>query len=82
MWEKNETRRSCRLCNSKWDFFNWRHHCRMCGRCVCAECSPQTSWRPLPEFFALTGNEKPQRNCKLCVTPTRLMAGMSADDAQ
>ena len=75
-WTADRDAPRCELCKADFSLFNWRHHCRMCGRCVCAECSPQTSWRPLPEFFALTGNEKPQRNCKLCVTPTRPMIGM------
>ena len=75
-WTADRDAPRCELCKADFSMFNWRHHCRMCGRCVCADCSPSTSWRPLPELFALTGNEKPQRNCKLCVTPTRPMVGM------
>ena len=75
-WTADRDAPKCELCKANFGIFNWRHHCRMCGRCICAECSPIASWRPLPEFLALTGNAEPQRNCKLCVTPTRPMPGM------
>merc|ERR1712032_856760 len=44
-WVKDETRLwdgkflGCQVCNSEWDFFNRRHHCRVCGSLVCHECS-------------------------------------------
>ena len=75
-WTADKDAPRCELCKASFGLFNWRHHCRMCGRCICADCSPVASWRPLPEFLALTGNAEPQRNCKLCVTPTQPMVGM------
>jgi len=36
-----------------------RHHCRLCGRCVCAPCSPN--------FVQLGGHREPQRVCFRCV---------------
>ena len=75
-WTADKDAPRCELCKAPFGLFNWRHHCRMCGRCICAECSPVASWRPLPEFLALTGSAEAQRNCKLCVTPTQPMVGM------
>lgn len=60
----------CQLCKAEFNIFNWRHHCRKCGRNVCDKCSPFESWRPMPT------HPEPVRHCKLCVTPTRTMFGM------
>ena len=32
---------ACMRCHSGFGLFQWKHHCRMCGDCVCAGCSPQ-----------------------------------------
>ena len=60
-WTANRDAPRCQLCKAEFHLLNWRHHCRKCGRCVCAECSPTASWRPMPEFF---GTEEPTRHCK------------------
>ena len=39
--------------------FNRRHHCRKCARCVCADCSPEESARPIGGAVL--------RHCRLCV---------------
>jgi len=72
-WTANREAPRCELCKSDFHLLNWRHHCRKCGRCVCDDCSPSVSWRPLPQFF---GSAETVRCCKLCVAPTRLMPGM------
>ena len=71
-WTPDSEAPRCQLCKSTFGrVFNRRHHCRKCGRCVCDECSPPGSWRPI------AGNEAPERHCKLCVTPTRTIAALS-----
>lgn len=30
---------NCECCFSKFTWFRWRHHCRMCGKLVCQSCS-------------------------------------------
>ena len=72
-WTANREAPKCELCKSEFNVFKWRHHCRRCGRCVCAECSPKESWIPQPDFF---GHADEVRHCKLCVAPTRPMIGM------
>jgi len=58
MWEANATR--CSLCNAKIGkrYFNARHHCRKCGKCVCGPCSP--------DVIDLENTSTPQRVCKEC----------------
>ena len=67
-WTADREAPRCELCKTDFNLLKWRHHCRKCGRCVCAECSPTASWRSLGEGEV--------RHCKLCVTPTRPMVGM------
>jgi hypothetical protein len=77
-WTADREAPRCELCKADFHLLNWRHHCRKCGRCICADCSPDVSWRPLP---ALLGHSEPTRHCKLCVTPTRLIPGMGPEGA-
>ncbi|ELP85423.1 FYVE, RhoGEF and PH domain containing protein, putative [Entamoeba invadens IP1] len=49
----------CALCKSKFSFVNRRHHCRKCGKCICAECSKGRM--PINE-----GNTTQERVCKQC----------------
>mmetsp|Transcript_1436 Transcript_1436/g.1888 ORF Transcript_1436/g.1888 Transcript_1436/m.1888 type:complete len:247 (-) Transcript_1436:177-917(-) len=63
---------NCQLCRRKFTFFFRRHHCRRCGRCICTECSPQNSFRPIPPSIF------PSRHCKACVPPPpRSIPGIS-----
>jgi len=56
-WQPNTPR--CTFCNSLFTLTRRRHHCRSCGNCVCADCSP---FRVHLESFA----QRPVRNT--CVT--------------
>jgi len=38
VWQPNTS--SCSVCRLDFDLAFRRHHCRQCGRCVCAGCSP------------------------------------------
>merc|ERR1712032_292237 len=37
-WEPNVA--ACSLCAEEFTLTLRRHHCRQCGRCICASCSP------------------------------------------
>lgn len=41
-WQPDSAAAACFLCSTKFTFFNRRHHCRKCGRLVCADCSAQS----------------------------------------
>ena len=38
-WERNSMHPRCTACGRKFSFVVRRHHCRMCGTVVCADCS-------------------------------------------
>ena len=41
----------CERCYSRFVLcFRWRHHCRRCGRCVCADCAPSNNTHPILEW--------------------------------
>lgn len=39
-WQRDEDVLSCPICGRDFGIFFRRHHCRKCGRVVCASCSP------------------------------------------
>mmetsp|Transcript_82904 Transcript_82904/g.146398 ORF Transcript_82904/g.146398 Transcript_82904/m.146398 type:complete len:569 (+) Transcript_82904:51-1757(+) len=64
VWEENSSQ--CSICSSKIGRRNMtlsrRHHCRICGKCVCSTCSPS-----MIQFEAGQGL---QRACTPCVLST------------
>lgn len=38
---------ACSFCSLKFDWQRWRHHCRACGACVCAQCSSKQALIPV-----------------------------------
>ncbi len=41
-WALDNTRTTCHICNTLFGALTWKHHCRNCGRIICADCSPTT----------------------------------------
>lgn len=39
-WQPDHATSTCSICGTPFTFLNRRHHCRRCGRLVCATCSP------------------------------------------
>lgn len=39
-WQPDSEVSHCPICNTQFSFFYRKHHCRKCGRVVCASCSP------------------------------------------
>ncbi|CZR50962.1 uncharacterized protein PAC_00837 [Phialocephala subalpina] len=39
-WQPDEEVTACPICGSVFTMFNRKHHCRKCGKVVCAACSP------------------------------------------
>eukprot|EP00929_Paragymnodinium_shiwhaense_P069231 TRINITY_DN34925_c0_g1_i1.p1 TRINITY_DN34925_c0_g1~~TRINITY_DN34925_c0_g1_i1.p1 ORF type:complete len:627 (-),score=150.71 TRINITY_DN34925_c0_g1_i1:443-2323(-) len=56
-WQEDTA--SCTLCDVPFGPLSRRHHCRVCGRCVCGPCSPSTVLVP--------GQAMPQRTCTPCI---------------
>ena len=57
-WEQNLP--NCGLCQIGFDVFERRHHCRICGKCVCQKCSPSQ--------ITTDGHTGLQRACTPCVS--------------
>eukprot|EP01135_Chromosphaera_perkinsii_P008519 Nk52_evm1s1385 gene=Nk52_evmTU1s1385 len=63
-WQSDE-QNSCTKCEAPFNMFRRRHHCRNCGFCFCAKCSP--SYTPIPKY----GYNIPVRVCKSCYATIR-----------
>ncbi|KAI0931186.1 hypothetical protein AcV5_005267 [Taiwanofungus camphoratus] len=63
IWIPDGKAQSCMRCGRTFGWRRRRHHCRLCGRCVCGSCSGKT-------FFILDDNvkesHKPARACDAC----------------
>lgn len=79
-WMPDDASDTCTICTKAWSFTNKRHHCRKCGRLVCASCSSHK----------LTLDEdsgKKERVCDTCVDEMsvekqRIIAGLKAEVEQ
>ena len=61
-WVPDRVVNKCMLCDSSFNIFFRKHHCRKCGRCVCEDCAPSKNTRPLLEV----GISEPVRHCMVC----------------
>ncbi|KIJ53730.1 hypothetical protein M422DRAFT_201968 [Sphaerobolus stellatus SS14] len=62
VWVPDSKTESCMRCSARFGWRRRRHHCRLCGRCVCTGCSGKT-------FFitdSATKDRKPARACNAC----------------
>eukprot|EP00824_Muranothrix_gubernata_P025261 TRINITY_DN7980_c0_g1_i1.p1 TRINITY_DN7980_c0_g1~~TRINITY_DN7980_c0_g1_i1.p1 ORF type:complete len:349 (+),score=33.51 TRINITY_DN7980_c0_g1_i1:205-1251(+) len=62
-WTPNDASKCCQICQSEFNWYRWKHHCRMCGKLVCHDCS-DFKWKPQK-------NEEYRRICKECFWGTR-----------
>ena len=61
---------ACALCNREFNLSRRRHHCRVCGACVCASCSPHE--------LRLTSERPAERHCSRCNLRLDLLRKMTA----
>lgn len=64
IWIPDEKTDSCMRCGRSFNWRRRRHHCRLCGRCVCAACSGRTFFIADPN--ARDSSSKPARACEAC----------------
>ena len=60
---------ACELCSRDFGMSRRRHHCRVCGSCVCASCSPFE--------LRFTASKPPQRICSRCNLRVGLLTQMT-----
>ncbi len=80
VWIPDGKTESCMRCGRSFNWRRRRHHCRLCGRCVCASCSGSVSWshrgatnltKLLCQTFYIVDSDakepgKPSRACDAC----------------
>lgn len=59
-WTPDNSTTGCEECGSRFTFMSRRHHCRRCGRLICAKCSPFTA------VVLESGSHQPVRVCTPC----------------
>ncbi|KDN53502.1 hypothetical protein K437DRAFT_252864 [Tilletiaria anomala UBC 951] len=60
-WEDDKAAKRCPICNTPFSLAVRKHHCRLCGRVVCA--SPQlTRFAPMERASAVAGQKQAQQN--------------------
>ncbi|KDQ62948.1 hypothetical protein JAAARDRAFT_28919 [Jaapia argillacea MUCL 33604] len=62
IWIPDGKTESCMRCGRTFGWRRRRHHCRLCGRCVCAGCSGSTFFISDPN----SKDSKPARACDAC----------------
>ena len=60
VWD-SESVKQCRVCNTDFSAFRRQHHCRLCGKAVCGDCSPYRGRVPWG------GDRGKERLCRGCV---------------
>lgn len=63
IWIPDEKTGACMRCGRPFGWRRRRHHCRLCGRCVCASCSGRTFFISDP---SVKDESKPARACDAC----------------
>ncbi|CAK5273501.1 unnamed protein product [Mycena citricolor] len=64
IWIPDEKTEGCMRCGRPFGWRRRRHHCRLCGRCVCSTCSERTFFISDPN--SKHGSSKPARACNAC----------------
>ncbi|KAJ7236437.1 hypothetical protein B0H12DRAFT_127893 [Mycena haematopus] len=65
IWIPDEKTEGCMRCGRPFGWRRRRHHCRLCGRCVCASCSERTFFITDPNAQN-SSSSKPARACNAC----------------
>lgn len=63
MWQSDSEAVTCR-CGSNFTLFNRKHHCRLCGKIFCGECT--TGRATIPSFIQTTIQHSDVRLCDAC----------------
>ncbi|PFH53218.1 hypothetical protein AMATHDRAFT_137895, partial [Amanita thiersii Skay4041] len=64
IWIPDEKTKECMRCGRLFGWRRRRHHCRLCGRCVCAHCSDKIFY--IADSNVIDKSGKPARACNIC----------------
>ncbi|CAI5736685.1 unnamed protein product [Peronospora destructor] len=78
-WVPDTASTRCQICLAAFTLTRRRHHCRLCGHLVCANCSHDRTYLPFagsaPSQHRLIKDGAPQSTCSACASTLRNMAG-------
>ncbi|KAJ6621508.1 hypothetical protein B0H10DRAFT_2017589 [Mycena sp. CBHHK59/15] len=80
IWIPDEKTEGCMRCGRTFGWRRRRHHCRLCGRCVCASCSERTFFISDPN--AREDSSKPARACNACYETVFPLLENTPDDVE
>ncbi|KAF8671178.1 Protein present in Fab1, YOTB, Vac1, and EEA1 [Rhizoctonia solani] len=66
IWVPDREADACMRCQAAFGWRRRRHHCRICGRVVCASCSSKNFFVMDPSKPDASKSRKPERACTLC----------------
>ncbi|EKM61660.1 uncharacterized protein PHACADRAFT_248396 [Phanerochaete carnosa HHB-10118-sp] len=66
VWIPDSKTESCMRCGRAFGWRRRRHHCRLCGRCVCHSCSTKTFFIVDSDDAKPKQDHKPARACDAC----------------
>jgi len=73
VWQKDSDVQECPICSASFNFLFRKHHCRMCGRVVCGNCSPKAEKYLATSYVVAPPNQPflesphiPHRTCLEC----------------
>uniref|UniRef100_M4B5K7 FYVE-type domain-containing protein n=1 Tax=Hyaloperonospora arabidopsidis (strain Emoy2) TaxID=559515 RepID=M4B5K7_HYAAE len=83
-WVPDTASTRCQTCLAAFTLTRRRHHCRLCGHLVCANCSHDRTYLPFtgsaPSQHRLIKDGAPQRTCSSCASTLHNMAAQ--DDSR
>ncbi|KAL1696757.1 hypothetical protein GGG16DRAFT_85229 [Schizophyllum commune] len=78
IWIPDEKTEGCMRCGRSFGWRRRRHHCRLCGRCVCSACSERTFF--IADVNPDTASSKPARACNACYETVFPLLDPPSDD--
>lgn len=79
-WQSDSDAQNCSICNTKFNLWFRRHHCRMCGRVVCGNCSPSYEKYLATSYVVSPPNQPflesphiPHRTCTECLEELQMI---------
>ncbi|OOF90984.1 hypothetical protein ASPCADRAFT_58352 [Aspergillus carbonarius ITEM 5010] len=77
-WQPDVEVTKCPICGSNFSFWYRKHHCRKCGRVVCASCSPHRI--TIPRQFIVRDPSRSHASSSLIPPRAAPALGMGGDD--